>query len=383
MGSVLRALKKSIASTENTVDPVIHVVTMAVADAEKAARESLDVEAVARPVGTDAAAPQAAIDAPAPTPVESPPAEPATWPKLAALLARPQTQPQLELSARLESTPRPAAQPRGKGAPRTEVPVKPQAEIRPKVQTPLEIPSGATVQVAKTPGCSTGQTAPSAQPLRVSPVLLAHYSPTCAAIEQLRQLRTSLLTLVHGGSVRCMITSALPREGKSVTAANLAYLFTEFSHKRTLLIDADLHRGQIGELFGLRTGPGLAELLAGTSIAADVVRRGPRENLDIVSAGQANPNIIGELLSGESAQGAVRDLLRGYDHVIIDSPPAKSLADASIVGQWVDLALLAVRVRKTPRQVVLQTVQTLQAAGVRLAGVVALDDEASSRKYAG
>lgn len=379
MGSVLRALKKSIASMENTVDPVIHVVTMAVADAEKATRESLDAEVVAQAIGTEAAAPQAAIAAPAPAPVESPPSAPAVWPKL----GRPETQPQLELSACLETTPRPAPAPRGKGAPRAAVVAKPQAKIPPEVHTPVEIPSRTTVQVVKTPGCSTGQTVPSAQPLRVSPVLLAHYSPTCAAVEQLRQLRTSLLNLVHGGSVRCMITSALPREGKSVTAANLAYLFTEFSHKRTLLIDADLHRGQIGELFGLRAGPGLAELLAGTSIAADVIRRGPRENLDIVPAGQANPNLIGELLSGKSAQGAVRDLLRGYDHVIIDSPPAQSLADASIVGQWVDLALLAVRVRKTPRQVVLQTVQTLQAAGVRLAGVVALDDDASSRKYAG
>jgi len=86
-------------------------------------------------------------------------------------------------------------------------------------------------------------------------------------------------------------------------------------------------------------------------------------------------------LIGDSADMAIRDLIRGYDFVIFDTPPAASLADASIIGRWVNMALLAVRIYKTPRAQVEQAKEILTNAGVNIAGIVALDESAVGKKY--
>ncbi len=92
----------------------------------------------------------------------------------------------------------------------------------------------------------------------ISPSILACHQPRSTVSEQFRQLRTTLIRLADREPVRCMISSAQPREGKTTTSCNLAWSFSELSQKRTLLIDADLRRGHIAESVWpvQRGGPG-------------------------------------------------------------------------------------------------------------------------------
>lgn len=219
-------------------------------------------------------------------------------------------------------------------------------------------------------------TAPAGQ---ISPMILTCHQPRCQASEQFRQLRTSLIQLANRGAVRCLITSAQPREGKSVTAANLAYSFSELAGKRTLLIDADLRRGRMAELFGLSGAAGLGELLAAQCPVREVCRP-VRGTLDVIAAGRANLDAIGELLGSPPAQASMRALIEQYDYVVLDSPPVLTLADTGMLGAWVDMALMVVRIHKTPRKLTDKAARALANAGVSLAGLVALDEQAQDRK---
>lgn len=222
---------------------------------------------------------------------------------------------------------------------------------------------------------------PPANPENFSPLLLAHHKPRSLQIEQIRQLRTALVRQAGKHAMRVMVTSAQPREGKSVTSSNLAYCFAEIAQKRTLLIDADLRRGTVAELFGIEGKNGLASLLSRRCSAEQVLVATHRPNFDILPAGRIDPNTVGELLSSELAHNSILELMRQYDHVIIDSPPAQGLADAGLVGRWASMALLAVRIRRTPRAAVQLAIKHLNNAGVNVAGVVALDSEATRHKY--
>jgi Mrp family chromosome partitioning ATPase len=92
------------------------------------------------------------------------------------------------------------------------------------------------------------------------------------------------------------------------------------------------------------------------------------------------PDQIGMLLGGDQTDHTMRALIQSYDHVIVDTPPIMGVADSGILGQWVDMALLAVRIAKTPKSHVTQATELLETAGVNVAGVIAVDDKASSSR---
>jgi polysaccharide biosynthesis transport protein len=210
----------------------------------------------------------------------------------------------------------------------------------------------------------------------INSMVLACHQPRSQAGEQFRQLRTTLIRLAGNGPVRCMITSARPREGKTVVSANLAYSFSELAQKRTLVIDGDLRRGRMSELFGLPNNAGLGELLSGKASPQEVCRAVGRPSLHVLTAGKANLDSIGELLGSTSAQIAMRDLFSQYDYVLLDTPPVLGLADTGMLGAWTDVALLIVRIHKTPRNLIDKSAHVLANSGINMAGIVALDDQA-------
>ena len=260
------------------------------------------------------------------------------------------------------------------------------------VAAPLEAPPAAPAPAAPrlTPvGTDVpveGPAAPMRRSSYFSPMILAHHRPRCQVVEQIRQVRTALIRLANDGPMRCMITSAQPREGKTVTATNLAYTFSEISDKRTLLIDADLRRGSVAALLGMTRRAGLGDLLAGECTVDQAVWSAGRNSFHVLTAGTAPMDRVGELLSGRSAETVIGRLTESYDYVVIDSPPVISVADAGILGRFVDLAVLAVRIHRTHRSAVEQATQILEGVGVPVAGLIALDEKAAGRseyRYAG
>jgi protein-tyrosine kinase len=184
------------------------------------------------------------------------------------------------------------------------------------------------------------------------------------------QYRRRAATLYQAQAARgikvIMIGSALPGEGKTLTAANLALTFSE-SYKRTvLLIDADLRRPSQHQVFQVQNTSGLSEGLAAMSDKSMKVRQ-ISERLALLPAGRPNSDPMAGLTSPRMHRlvDEARDM---FDWVIIDTPPVGLLPDANLLATFVDGAILVVRAGATSHDIVRRAVDTLGRQ--KLLGVV-------------
>jgi capsular exopolysaccharide synthesis family protein len=166
--------------------------------------------------------------------------------------------------------------------------------------------------------------------------------------EEFRTLRNRLYQAREKQALSTLlVTSALPKEGKSFTAANLAQVIVRQHGRRALLIDADLRNPQLHNLLGAEPGPGVSEYLRGESDEFTIVQRGPMENLFFIPAGRSSSNPA-ELLSNGRMKSLLSRLEPMFDWIIIDSAPAVPVSDASILAKHCDGVLLVVRSNSTP-----------------------------------
>jgi capsular exopolysaccharide synthesis family protein len=189
-----------------------------------------------------------------------------------------------------------------------------------------------------------------------------------ARAEALRQLRTNLQFVDVDRPVRVMVvTSALPGEGKSSTATNLAVVFAEAGH-RVLLIDADLRRPKVAEYLGLEGAVGLTNLLAGQAQPGDVIQRWS-SGLWVLPSGFLPPN-PSELLASQQMADLLDTFRQRFDVVIIDSPPLLPVTDGAVLATIADGALLVVRAAKTSHAQIAGALRALEAVNARLLGCV-------------
>lgn len=200
--------------------------------------------------------------------------------------------------------------------------------------------------------------------------------------EEYRAIRTRILArfdqqrhLVH------TITSATPREGKTISSMNLALAFSELTDRRTLVLEGDLRMPTFGKLFPTKEQPGLIQLLRGEALLDDVIQRTEVGNLDLIHAGGAVGDEAIRLISG-SRLGHTLELLRSrYDHVIIDTPPVLELADAGILAKAADELMMVVRCHRTPRHLVNQAVRILQSYNIQVGGMILTNIPSESPAY--
>jgi receptor protein-tyrosine kinase len=166
-----------------------------------------------------------------------------------------------------------------------------------------------------------------------------------------------------------VVTSALPQEGKTLAASNLARTFAQ-DGLRTLLVDADRDHGRVHRLFGYRRSPGLSNLLRGVASVEESCRATTLENLFILTAGE--PIEAGSRSYAEKLGPIFAALRSHYDRIVVDAPPALGSAAAAALFtlKHVDGALLVVRSGATPAQHVKAAAATLKAAGVNLFGFI-------------
>jgi capsular exopolysaccharide synthesis family protein len=169
-----------------------------------------------------------------------------------------------------------------------------------------------------------------------------------SGMEEFRTLRSRLYQMRERQPLsKLLITSPLPKEGKSFTTANLAQVLVRQHGRRALMIDADLRNPQLYQLLGAEPGPGLAEYLRGELDEFSIVQQGPMENLFLIPAG-SNTGNPAELV----ANGRMRFLLSRleplFDWIVIDSPPAALVSDANQLANYCDGVILVVRSNKTP-----------------------------------
>jgi len=215
--------------------------------------------------------------------------------------------------------------------------------------------------------------------------LVAQHLPKSQMSEAFRALRTALLLsqAEHPPQV-ILVTSALPREGKTTSAANLAVTLAQLGDK-TLLIDGDLRKPGIGRLLNLGSGKyaGLSSYLAGVSGLDLVTIQHPAiPNLSAIPTGPLPPNPA-DLLSSHKLAEAIAELRTKFKFIVIDSPPIMAATDAVILSVQTDGVLLVVRSGETPKEAFTRTRDLLISVKARLLGVVlnAVDSSAPDYYY--
>ena len=190
-----------------------------------------------------------------------------------------------------------------------------------------------------------------------------------AFAESMKAIRTGVVfSSAEEGSRSIVITSTAPHEGKTVVSSNLAAALAQTDQK-VLIIDADMRRPRIHEVFGWLQDPGLSNVLVGTSTLADSVRKSTVPNLSVLPAGHIPPNPA-ELLGAPRFRELLRELGRQYDWIIIDAPPVMAVTDAALVGNIATGVVFVVGAEMTSRRHAAIAIEQLAAAQSRFIGAV-------------
>jgi tyrosine-protein kinase Etk/Wzc len=200
--------------------------------------------------------------------------------------------------------------------------------------------------------------------------------------EAYRTLRTNLLfSQLTRELKKIVVTSAAPGDGKTTVSANLAVTFSQ-QGIRVLLIDCDLRRARLHNVFSVPRVPGFSELVVGYADVASSIRETRVENLFVLPAGTLPPN-PSELLGGQRVPALLDELASDYDVLIIDTPPVLAAADAAVLGGLADGVLLVVRAGKTEREAAKDALRQLNTVGAHIVGAVLNDPDANVPQYAG
>ena len=201
-----------------------------------------------------------------------------------------------------------------------------------------------------------------------SPLIVGDESTSLRA-EAYRQLRTNLLFINAAHSANTvMITSSVPLEGKSTTAANLALTFVE-SGERVLLIDADLRRPQLSQLLGLNEDVGLTNVLAGQISLDEAIQPWGNGGLCLLASGSAPPN-PSELLGSARMSEIMTTVQQQFDKVVIDTPPVLPVTDAAVASAYAEAVVVVVHHGQTSRTQVANAASTLENVDARVVGSV-------------
>lgn len=182
--------------------------------------------------------------------------------------------------------------------------------------------------------------------------------------ERFRLLRMGLRNLNAGKAFKVLlITSPLPKDGKTTVALNLAASLAEEGKVRVLLLETDLHRPSLVERLGVDSTCGLTDVLGGSVESAAAIRRIEPLGFYLLPAGRTSdhPN---ELLQSERFHALLQECRTAFDWVLLDCPPAFPLADVTALRAHADGALMVARADATPREAVQEAVQLFKPGQV-------------------
>lgn len=198
-------------------------------------------------------------------------------------------------------------------------------------------------------------------------MMLKH--PRSAMAEAVRHLRTSLMLSVSGGPPEAIVvTSPHPGEGKSTISINLAIALAQDGH-RVVIMDCDLRRPRLHQIFGLENIPGLTSYLTGNTDLESIMKATSVDNLFLIPAGPIPPNPA-ELLNSQTYKNLLQELRRKFNHIIIDTPPTLGFADARVVALQADGVLLVAKHQSTTREAGRLARQYLSQVNARMLGMV-------------
>ncbi|MEZ5855627.1 MAG: polysaccharide biosynthesis tyrosine autokinase [Hyphomicrobiaceae bacterium] len=201
---------------------------------------------------------------------------------------------------------------------------------------------------------------------------IALHRPNGEFATAVKALARKIIAERHDNSSRIILmASALPNEGKTVVAANLALLLAG-SGARTLLIDADLRRSALSQQLGLSEVPGLLDTIVQGKAFETALRRDTNSGLVVLPAGGAN--LVGlTAMEALEAPGFGHRLARLKDHfdiILVDVPPMLPVADASILAEYADEIIVVTAWQRTPKELLRRAVGTLGGNAAKIIGIV-------------
>jgi len=210
--------------------------------------------------------------------------------------------------------------------------------------------------------------------------LIVQEDPKSLISESYRTLRTGILFSGSKPSPQFIqITSAGPQEGKTITTANVATVMAQ-SGSRVLIVDCDMRKPRIHEIFGLPNARGLSDLLVDGEEWASFIKNTKIPNLDLLSCGSipANPS---ELLSSKRMQRLLTLLGDKYDRIIMDSPPVLAVTDSILLSRLVEGIILVVGAGASSKNGVSRAVELLKEVNSRIVGAVLNNLNVEKERY--
>ena len=252
----------------------------------------------------------------------------------------------------------------------------PSLALIPNVRPALPAPSRGRF-AALLPGPGETPPASSAAPL------ISLVPVTSVAAEAYRVLRTNLLFWPQWKQLKTIaVTSAVPSEGKTITAANLAITFAR-ERRQVLLVDCDFRRPRLHRLFRISRAPGLAEILASSDDNQVPIWETSVDGLAVLAAGGSPETAAtsSDLMHGPRLRQLLASVSERFDIVVLDTPPVLALSDAAVVGALADATLLVVRAGGTQRGAAQDALRQLEAVGAHVMGVVLNDPAGASPEH--
>tara|TARA_A100000164_G_scaffold382075_1_gene437981 strand:+ start:1506 stop:3803 length:2298 start_codon:yes stop_codon:yes gene_type:complete len=201
--------------------------------------------------------------------------------------------------------------------------------------------------------------------------LITQEDPKSPVSEAYRSLRTSIMyskTKDHNCQV-ILVSSSGPGEGKTTTIANLAITYANLG-KKTLLIDSDLRKPVLHNVFKVDKSPGLTSFLSNQNFKiSNIINKTDIDNLDFISSGVIPPN-PSELLESEKMNDILQEFKKQYDIILFDSPPLIAVTDALVIMKEVDHFLLVVRAGVTEKGALERVIESIKNAQMNITGVV-------------
>jgi len=215
---------------------------------------------------------------------------------------------------------------------------------------------------------------------QIDACIVTQHDPKSPISEAYRTLRTNFqFATIKQKPKTVMVTSAVPGEGKTTTAVNMAVTMAD-AGLRVLLMDTDLRRPNVHRVLKIERGPGLADVLREGAELHSVVRETRIENLWIISSGRVPPN-PSELIGSSRMQRLMKQLGNEFDLVVCDAPSILVVTDPVLLATHVDTVALVVSVNNARRETIHRACKLLQTANANMAGVILNGLEATRRHY--
>ncbi len=199
--------------------------------------------------------------------------------------------------------------------------------------------------------------------------LINYLYPQMVISEDYKTVRTSIL-LSHAENIpkTMVFSSAMPKEGKSATAANMAVSFSQLQ-KKVLIIDADLRKPRLHRIFKVRNKKGLSGYLVGRTDLNESIQVTSIENIWILPSGPIPPNPA-ELLNSKKMGELLEEAKNRFDFILIDSPPVVAVIDPVIISTLADCMIFVIKAEKTMRKPFLRSIEELKKAKANIIGIV-------------